>query len=111
MFWDAIWLLLPTKKEIMTEPVQDIYIGEKQFPNPTNVKVSKDTDQDQTPTKLSGGAKLGWTAPSKMDISNPAKADFLPSAHPLEEHIGSSKMQGRGYRHQIGPQSIKVSDN
>jgi hypothetical protein len=63
-----------------TPETPDIYIGVKSFPNPRNIKVSADTDLPAV-KPMPGGAKMDTSLGHDMpaDVSNPARAAFLPS--------------------------------
>ena len=64
----------------------DVYIGVKSFPNPRN-GIAPVFDEDipeptNRGTALSGGARMDTSLahPATMDVSNPARASFLPAS-------------------------------
>jgi hypothetical protein len=78
---------------------EDIVLGAKQFPDPGNIKIKEDTDppdMKDTPT-------------IKMNTSNPPR--MMAEPHLLEQHFGSSKRPGRGYRHPVGGKVPPVTEN
>ncbi len=64
-------------------PIQndDFVLGARQFENPRNIQPQLDTDNPPV-APLSGGARIDISLahPATMDVSNPARASFLPAS-------------------------------
>lgn len=94
----------------------DIYIGgPRRFDNPTGVKPQSDTDNPPVKPQLQG-ATMHTESENKptMDVSNPARASFLPPENPLVSvmrkykvpmtRVEFLKLRNAGKSSQAGPE-------